>query len=85
MGAGLGLTVGPFLSGIIYSYLHYAGTFLFFSVILALTGVFLQSVLPRRMNSLEYCLQDEEDEGSNSTIDDEEEDAKKKKQAITYW
>lgn len=41
MSAGLGLTVGPFISGIIYTYFHYAGTFFFFCLLLMSAGLFL--------------------------------------------
>lgn len=50
MAAGLGLTIGPFISGIVYSYLHYSGTFLFFAIILSSTGMFLFSALPNTLN-----------------------------------
>lgn len=59
MSAGLGLTLGPFISGIVYSYLHYAGTFLFFAMVLASTGCFLYFALPKRMNK---SLNSEEEE-----------------------
>ena len=55
-GAGLGLTLGPFISGVIYSVLRYSGTFIFFAVVLGVTGILLQTQLPSRMNTLEYCL-----------------------------
>ncbi len=67
MAAGLGLTVGPFMSGIVYSYLHYAGTFLFFAMILACTGCFLYLALPKRMNKSHNADQDDEDDGSALT------------------
>jgi MFS family permease len=50
MAAGLGLTLGPFISGIVYNYLHYAGTFIFFSIILSMSAIFLQVMLPNRLN-----------------------------------
>jgi hypothetical protein len=53
MAAGLGLTIGPFMSGIVYSYLHYAGTFLFFAFILGITGVFIFTALPNKLNRTE--------------------------------
>lgn len=67
MAAGLGLTLGPFLSGIVYTYLHYAGTFFFFAFILFSTGCFLHLFLPSKMNGLNYGIANE---GEDS--DDEE-------------
>jgi MFS family permease len=68
MAAGLGLTLGPFLSGIVYSYLHYAGTFFCFALILAITGIFLFIALPSRLNTTEGGEVDEEEDDSNGKI-----------------
>lgn len=80
MAAGLGLTIGPFMSGIVYSYLHYAGTFLFFSFILACTGFFLFTALPHNLNradnnSSEKAIHknDEEELANQETEEDSEE------------
>ena len=71
MAAGLGLTVGPFMSGIVYSYLHYAGTFLFFAIILASTGVFLFSALPNKLNR--SSSSSSQNSNNNSSGDEEDE------------
>lgn len=47
----MGLTLGPFLSGIVYSKLYFDGTFLFFSCILAIIGILIYCFLPNRLNN----------------------------------
>lgn len=46
MALGLGLMIGPFISGLIYPFLHFAGTFMFFAGVLLVAFVVLYVLLP---------------------------------------
>mmetsp|Transcript_25161 Transcript_25161/g.18948 ORF Transcript_25161/g.18948 Transcript_25161/m.18948 type:complete len:176 (+) Transcript_25161:109-636(+) len=47
---GMGMFLGPFLSGILYQFLNYLGTFLFFGCILVGGMCFSYKILPERLN-----------------------------------
>ena len=46
LASGIGLTIGPFISMILYNYLHFAGTFLTYACLVALTSVYLYLSIP---------------------------------------
>jgi hypothetical protein len=54
----------------VYAYLHYAGTFLFFAFILGITGVFIFTALPNKLNRTDS--KSEHDNGQEDENEDEE-------------
>ena len=48
---GMGMFFGPFISGVLYQYLNYFGTFMLFASFLAVGLVFALTLLPSRLNN----------------------------------
>jgi MFS family permease len=51
MSLGIGMFAGPFMSGILYQYIGYFGTFMMFAVILMIGVVIDFFLLPSRLNN----------------------------------
>ena len=47
---GLGMFLGPFISGFMYSYLEYLGTFIFFGLLLVIGFIISVAMIPSRIN-----------------------------------
>ena len=46
----MGMFLGPFMSGVLYQYLHYLGTFLFFAGFLVIGMIIDIILLPNSLN-----------------------------------
>lgn len=68
LAAGIGLTVGPFISVFMYNYLHFAGTFLTYSSIIFCTLVFLYFNIPDKFNQRVEEEEDEENKGGEEKV-----------------
>jgi MFS family permease len=51
MALNIGMFIGPFLSGLLYSWLHYFGIFAFISALLCLGFILLLVNLPKRFHN----------------------------------
>ena len=50
MALGLGITIGPALGSLFYSWFGYIGAFYIFAAIIGVVGTFCTILLPARMN-----------------------------------
>jgi len=78
MANGVGLTLGPVISSMVFGTVGYSGTFFFFAILISVIGVItVYCMLPKRLDG-----KDEEEEVKEEKKDDEEaaesEDATKK-------
>jgi predicted MFS family arabinose efflux permease len=67
-GASLGLTMGPFICGLLYRFLDFAGTFVMFSIVYSLTCLYLYSTLPKRMNNTQDIGEEDNPQNGSNQI-----------------
>jgi MFS family permease len=73
MANGVGLTLGPVISSVVYIYAGYSGTFFFFGAFISLMGVLtVYCLLPKRLDTKDESEKkegDEEKEAGDTTTD----------------
>lgn len=73
MSLGIGMFLGPFISGVLYQYIHYIGTFMLFAGFLLLGFILDIILLPQRLNESQKQATKLESEIEQKEKDDDSE------------